>query len=297
MSIIEQMRLKLFGKKGFSTITVIVLILILFVFLLLILFFVNSRLSKKSTIPVVPIASPTPSSPTFASNAPTGLPLQRSTINKTTDAEVKQLSGLAGSSVQPDGSTVYNFSSPLSDRADQIITKNGVAEFEREILPLEASSTGHSSISSLVSQYGQPDMKVQGSKYYDWSATTYIYANKGLAFIGNQNSDTVFEIQVFLPTSVDQYTQQYGQDLNPGAQPPKEGGGPSTQQQAVMNFKASLPYVTPDMGIRYDKSTDKTTVVINQSNKDTGIKAFNDYLTKFGITDQSQINNLSIIYQ
>lgn len=69
------------------------------------------------------------------------------------------------------------------------------------------------------------------------------------------------------------------------------------QAQAVAKFKDSLPYYSKNLAITYDKTTDATSVVINQANRIQGDQAFSAYLQQFGITDKSEVNNLTISYQ
>lgn len=231
--------------------------------------------------------------------------LLRSVIGVTTDDDILKMDPILKKDV-PDGKE-YSFLSPLNDRPDIVVTKNGKASFEREILPLEVNSAGHALISKLEEKLGKPDQIVKGSKNYSWDASTYIYANKGVAFIGQQ--DTVFEIQTFAPMSVNEYIQQYGQDLNPGVQAPKEGGpapssavssispppepakaptttqpikeaGPDQGHQNALAFVGHLPKPTPDVGFKFDKSKGILTIVLTGPNAETDL---NKILNNAGI--------------
>ena len=71
----------------------------------------------------------------------------------------------------------------------------------------------------------------------------------------------------------------------------------SAQDTAVTSFKASLPYYSSIFAIKYDKSLDKTTVIIDQTKKQAGDQAFDAYLQKFGINDRTQVSNLMVLYQ
>ena len=170
-----------------------------------------------------------------------------------------------------------------------------MAIYEKDLL-LDASSNSPLKMSDVTSKYGQPEEIVNGSNFYGYGVSTYIYADKGFAVIGNANADKVYELQTFLPMSIDQYKSQYGQDLNSNySQPDKEGI--SADQENLLNFKSHLPYAGNSFIIVYNKDTDITTVVIKQNNKDVGTKNFQSYLETFGITDSSQINNLTIEYK
>lgn len=239
----------------------------------------------------IPIYSPSPGS-IFIPNKELS-PYLKTTIGQPADTQLSNFPNLKKISENPNGSTEYTFDSSVIPGGNSIITQGGVIFFEKE--RTVDSNLIHPKISSYIKQYGQPDEIIKGSKYYGWMYWTYIYANKGFALVGNPNSDEVFEIQHFSPMSVDQYKNLFGQDLNPNAQPPEEGL--TIEQGVLLNFKASLPYYSTALAVTYDKSSDTTSVVIDQNHRDQGLQTLKDYLAKFGITDQSKINNLQITYQ
>lgn len=192
-------------------------------------------LSQKNKYPVGttpdPLPTPTPIEiPTYPTTITSQLPatkvyvLQKTTIGLTTASEVEKIVGLQKKEILPNGENQYFFPSELPARPNLVrADKNGVVFFERELVPSDPSSPGYVKTSQYANNYGQPEKTIRGSFYYGWAITAYVYANKGFALVGNPNTDEVFEIHIFSPTSVDEYVKNYGEDLNPGAQPPQEG--------------------------------------------------------------------------
>lgn len=145
--------------------------------------------------------------------------IQKSAIEKTTEREVADMPGLENKSTLADGSTRYTFNSPLLSRKNEIITKDGTAVFERIIVPEKSKDPGYARISAFISRYGQPQKTIKGSVFYGELISTFIYADKGFTLIGNPRTDEVFEIQIYAPMPIDQYSQQFGEDI-------KEHSGP-----------------------------------------------------------------------
>lgn len=60
--------------------------------------------------------------------------------------------------------------------------------------------------------YGQPEKEMYNR--YGFFSKTYIWASKGVAAIGNKNTDQVFEVAYFTPMTLADYLQKYGQGLS-----------------------------------------------------------------------------------
>jgi hypothetical protein len=167
----------------------------------------------------------------FSDTKSTISPLQKTTIGKTSEDTIKSLPNIQDAITLTDGSTEYQLKSTLNARPNTIITKNGKATFERQLTPVDQTTPGFATISEYKKRFGEPERDIQGSKFYDWIAHTYLYTNKGFAFIGNPFTDEVFEFHFFEPTTVENYIQLYGQDLDEGAQPEEEKI-PETQENS-----------------------------------------------------------------
>jgi hypothetical protein len=102
----------------------------------------------------------------------------------------------------------YEYSSDLNTRPNILITKDGSPVFQRTI-----SNTDYPVPLSYYSKYGQPDVVIQGSRYYGEKAETYILASKGITYIVNPDSLTVNEVQLYPQMTVVDYIAIYGQDI------------------------------------------------------------------------------------
>lgn len=156
--------------------------------------------------------SPTP----FTS--PKVYPFLKTEPGKTTESELDKLPGLKYKKAISSNESQYSFSSPLLERDDIVITKNGIVAFERQISVLTGLT--HPNISEFINRYGQPENEVIGSSYYGEHEKTYIYAFKGFSLIANPFTGEVDEIHSFTPMSNEDYIRLWGQDIK--SQPTKE---------------------------------------------------------------------------
>lgn len=113
-----------------------------------------------------------------------------------------------------EGTLIYSLNSQNPIRTDQIITRNEQIVFQRTYIPEDPSDPSHLLISAMIEKHGQPEKVIQGSKLWGPFMNNYIYNTKGLAFIGNPNTDEVYELQNFTPLSLDEYIQKYGDDID-----------------------------------------------------------------------------------
>lgn len=180
--------------------------------IVVILFFISSSFNRPSINPPV---APSPKQTRIS-------PLQQTTPGKTTQREVESLSGVTKIS-EDHNSTIYTKSSLIKIRPNQIIVQNGIVVFERELTPEKKSEEGYSTLSEFNNKFGSPDKKIKGSKFYGNQISTFIYASKGFTLIGNENTDEVYEIQFYIPTSVQNYINTFGSDVSSNTAPVREG--------------------------------------------------------------------------
>lgn len=118
----------------------------------------------------------------------------------------------------------YSFRSYILQRPNVVIVSSeSIVTFERQLLPESPKAPGYTTFAQLKTKHGEAEKVIKGSKFYDWYIETHIYASKGFTAIGNPNTDEVYEMHFFIPSSVDEYTQTYGEDLSPGETPLTEG--------------------------------------------------------------------------
>jgi len=132
-------------------------------------------------------------------------------IGETTSEEVKKLPELKGEQVKGNQIEFAFKSGRFNDNT--VITENGVVVFKK-IVTVDQQTWQHPPLSSYLGAYGKPEAEFTGSNTYGSRFKTYIFPSKGLAFIGNPVPDELYEIQVFEPTTLEQYRSKWGQDIN-----------------------------------------------------------------------------------
>ncbi len=186
--------------------------LLLLVIILLIVVVVFTSINQTG-IPgsnsIVPTASfsPQPSASTSSNQINSYFKTQ---IGTTTASQIKQLPNLINEQTDGNKST-FSFPAISKNRDSIIVTKDNLSAFEREVTLQPDYSTPN--LKQLTSGLGQPEKIFNGSSYYGQEYVTYIYASKGLAIVANPNTDEVFEVQQFKPTTLEDYIKQWGSDL------------------------------------------------------------------------------------
>ncbi len=194
-------------------------LLIFFFSLFLFSFFPSSKQSAPTFIPIpTTVQSQRPVSSTFIS------PLQIAETGKKLTKEPDEIYDLIQEKkVLDNGSTVYTFSSLVAARSDQLITNSqNVVIFERVLTPEYASDEGYATITDYMNQFGKPERTIRGSTFYGWYAQTYIYASQGFTFIGNPNTDEIYEFHKYTPMTIERYISTYGEDISTNAAPAGE---------------------------------------------------------------------------
>lgn len=141
-------------------------------------------------------------------------PMQKTRVGQAIDtSSLEQLPDFLKKEILTETQTSYSFRSPIRVRPNEVRTDSNVVVFERIIILQEKAPTSLK-ISDFENKYGQPERRLTGSRFYDELMVTYIYAQRGFAFIGNQFTDEVFELHLFKPMTPEEYIAQFGQDIN-----------------------------------------------------------------------------------
>lgn len=114
----------------------------------------------------------------------------------------------------PDGSSEYLLTSYLLGRDSKVIAKDGQILFRR-LINFTSDNKPLPKFSGYQKKLGDPEEIITGSKYYGYNIHTYIYPNKGYSLVGNPQTDEIFELQRFTPTTLDDYKTKWTEDLNP----------------------------------------------------------------------------------
>ena len=132
-------------------------------------------------------------------------------IGESTDEEISQLGNLKEKKQISQG-VEYHFASPLVDRDNLAVTENGVLVFKQFITLKDVDNWEAPSLISYKDKYGAVEYEKRGSVYYGNFETLYLWASKGVGVIANDFTDEVKEIHVFIPTTVENYLEKWGND-------------------------------------------------------------------------------------
>lgn len=204
-------------------------IILIGILILIFISFLLVRLFNPDTTPQsqteIPLQSPN-ASPTFipgTSNRPVIVtpkpvtqekvsPLQIAVIG-TNLSQVQDLLKDASTEQLADGSIKYVLPAAVPLRDNVVIAKNNQIIFEKIITPSNNQANGFSYLSDFIYKFGDPQSIKKGSAVWGPFASYYIYADKGLTVVANPETDEVYEIQVYQPTSVENYISAYGQEI------------------------------------------------------------------------------------
>lgn len=176
-------------------------IIALIVALLLIIITLTSLNSRVSTPPL----TPQPSVPTSNLSPQTTI-----VPGKTTAEELTKRPGFKKVTDLPNGDKQYEFNSPLLNRANIVITQNGVAILERAVT---LDNGKHPRLEEYKADHGEPQRVIEGSGYYGKFETFYIYAEKGFTLVANPFTGEIDEIYTYQPTTVDKFLTNWGEDI------------------------------------------------------------------------------------
>lgn len=129
------------------------------------------------------------------------------------DEVVKNL-GIPIDEKRVDNNLISDFSSSSPTRNHEVIFNDQkIGQFFKEIVTAKDSKKA----SDLVQIYGQPQSILFGEDAVN-GIYLYVYPTKGVAFLANKNSDTLFEIWHFEPTTLDNliknWAPTYSKNLN-----------------------------------------------------------------------------------
>lgn len=185
-------------KKAF------ILAIVLLGMILISIFVLVARQPNRPTSSPAPVISQTPT---------TQFPQQKTIIGKTTATDLEKDQKITSKKALPNGDTQYSINSSIETRPNQVVVGENKAKFERIVVIGREAGPIPLKISEQIIKFGPAERVVKGSKFYGFHMDTYIYANKGFAFVANTQTDEIYEIQTFTPTSVDKYLSSFEEDI------------------------------------------------------------------------------------
>jgi hypothetical protein len=156
-------------------------------------------------IPIILETGPLQEDPTFKS-------YQQTVIGKTTSKDIQNFAGLVKIEDLGSNRQLFFFTSADALRDNLIETKNGIAIYKR-VVSITSDDYDIARFSPYLAEYGKPEAEFTGSGRYGPLYKTYVYPERGFAFIVNPATDAVYEIQSFVSTTLEQYLLNWGQDI------------------------------------------------------------------------------------
>jgi hypothetical protein len=129
------------------------------------------------------------------------------TLGQTKKSDVVSLLGNPTRTEWEGANEILLYPSPFAKQFNTIIIQDQVVAF-MDVVIGENDALAFSAIKTL---YGEPIHKTYTN--YLQGSMTYIYPEKGQAFIADENADIVFTKQCFLPMAWEEYLKSWGKDL------------------------------------------------------------------------------------
>lgn len=133
--------------------------------------------------------------------------------DEVTEDNLKNSPYLKSTTVLPDGSTEYLLYSYLTDRDTRVIFQDDKIIYRR--LTTFDQQKSLPKLSEYQKNLGLSGEKLPPSKYYGPHTNTVVFAEQGTALVANTNTDEIYEVILFAPTTISDYQTKYGIDLDP----------------------------------------------------------------------------------
>lgn len=134
-------------------------------------------------------------------------------IGETTTEQIANLPDIVNKQSLPNGNLIFEFSSTDPLRNNLIETESGKAVFKR-VGSVTSGDYKTPAVKTYFDAYGAPEAEFTGSNRHGPYAKTFVFPSKGFALIVNPYTSEVYEIQSFMPVSLDVYRNRWGQDIN-----------------------------------------------------------------------------------
>ncbi len=154
----------------------------------------------------------------FLRQKPTQLPILNREIQvwknfqpgKTTKSEVVNQLGEPKTETKINGNILDSFSSESPVRLHQVIFDNqNVSQVFKKIMTANDKATPK----DIIQIYGDTTNILYGIDAIN-GIYLYVYPDKGIAYVGNNQSNTLFEIWYFTPTSLDNFMKNWASDYS-----------------------------------------------------------------------------------
>lgn len=201
------------------TLLAIAAVMVVFVLIMVISNLFSQKPTNPSSSSIIP--TPTPVPYTRQNNGTfTFTPLQKTTINKTTNKEIEEEQRVLNKSIRGP-ITVYEVPSATPQETDEIRTQDGIVVFESVNLFNDKAGMPPK-VSVYEKEFGEPEKILKSVSEMGLHISAHIYAKDGFTLFVNHNTNTVYEIHRFIPMSTEEYERQYAEYLHAAPEYPKE---------------------------------------------------------------------------
>jgi len=111
-----------------------------------------------------------------------------------------------GEPLEKNGNT-YTYSSNSPVATNEARFENNTLHFFKEVITIEQER----SVSEIVAKYGESSQVLYGAQSSS-NINLYTGPEKGIAYLGNLDTDTLIEIWYFEPTTIEQFKENYAQN-------------------------------------------------------------------------------------
>jgi hypothetical protein len=142
--------------------------------------------------------------------------LEKTTVGKTTEQELQQQTKILSKAELSDV-TIYTVQSDIPLTTNEVRVKNNTVIFES--INTQTNKNGNPpKFSTIEKELGQAE-EVIDKVGWAWYITAFLYPSKGVAFFVNTNTDSVYEVQRFVPMNLAEYKAEYGSYIKPAPTP------------------------------------------------------------------------------
>jgi hypothetical protein len=139
----------------------------------------------------------------------TGAQYKELTPGVSTEESITNKMGTAVSEKQEGDTKILEYKSNNPNFNNQFLSKAGTLTFVKQIVTMDEKIT----ISDINKEYGNYESVLYGP-YSTNGFNLYIYPERGIAYIGHQESGIILEIWYFPPTDLRTFKNLYAQDYS-----------------------------------------------------------------------------------
>jgi len=186
--------------KNHKTITILLTILV-------VLMIVNKFITQEKTQNTKSqnLTQPTEKPPSFKDVVP----------GKSTKEEV--IAKLGNPVKEETGKNLLEFKSTAPGKPHQILLEGDKVSLIKETVTLEDKKT----VNDIKKVYGEPKYVLYGPRYIA-GFHLFVYPEKGIAYIGQEQSGVLLEVWYFYPTTLEEFIKKFAPDYSK-TPPPQEG--------------------------------------------------------------------------